>query len=63
LDVIKDKFHKEGKQQILATKLNTFAHTPVWMNQREALDIANNVILPLMLLSDRVIVFLQENQK
>lgn len=63
LDVIKDKFYKEGKQQILATKLNTFAHTPVWMNQRDALDIANNVILPLMLLSDRVVAFLKENQK
>lgn len=63
LDVIKNKFYKDGQQQILATKLNTFAHTPVWMDQREALDIANNVILPLMLLSDRVTVFLKENQK
>lgn len=63
LDVIKNKFHDGAEQKILATELNTFAHNPKKIPKDQALAIANNVILPLMVLSQRVTSYVALNEK
>ncbi|MBC1803310.1 ATP-binding protein [Listeria booriae] len=55
LGVIKSEFHDGHAQQILATILNTNAHNPKKMIKEDALNIANNKILPLMVISQKII--------
>lgn len=59
LDMIKSGFYDNGKQEISATKFNVFAHNPRRIPKDEALHIANNVILPVMVLSQRVMGFIE----
>ena len=44
-----------GKQGIKATRLNSFVHAPRWMEIEEAENIANNIILPLYVVSKEII--------
>lgn len=48
-------FYYNGKQGIKATKLNSFIHSPRWMEIEEAENLANNVILPLHVISREII--------
>lgn len=54
LKVIKDEFYKNGTQESLATLLNTLTHNPIRVEEVDALNIANNKILPLIIISERV---------
>lgn len=57
LKVIKDEFYKNGIQGSLATRLNTLTHNPIRMEEVDALNIANNKILPLIIISEKVMEF------
>lgn len=48
-------FYNNGKQGIKATKLNSFVHAPRWMEIEEAENMANNIILPLYVISKEII--------
>ncbi|MEK4298870.1 ATP-binding protein [Oceanobacillus sp. FSL W8-0428] len=61
LNVIKAQFYKDGQQQILATKLNSFTHNPKYIERKEALSIANNTILPLIILSQKIISYVESD--
>lgn len=50
-----DFYTKEGKNGIKATKLNSFVHNPRWMEQEEAEAISNDVILPLIIISNEIL--------
>ncbi|WP_433943160.1 ATP-binding protein [Paenibacillus sp. SN-8-1] len=54
LKVIKDEFYKNGSQELLATRLNALTHNPIRMEELDALNIANNKILPLILVSEKL---------
>lgn len=49
------EFYNNGKQGIKAIALNSFTHTPRWMEIEEAENMANNVILPLHMISKEII--------
>ncbi|MGG5369405.1 ATP-binding protein [Enterococcus sp. AZ196] len=63
LDVIKSEFHDGAKQQVLATKLNTFTHSPRRIPKEEALDITNDKILPLIVISQRAMSLVNKTNK
>jgi hypothetical protein len=48
-------FYDKGKQGNKAAKLNSFVHTPRWMEIEEAENMANNIILPLYIISKEVL--------
>lgn len=52
---ISTEFYCNGKQGNKAIKLNSFTHSPRWMEIEEAEDIANNIILPLLVISSDII--------
>lgn len=54
LEVIKEEFYKSGNQGSLATKLNALTHNPVRIEEVDALNIANNKILPLIIISEKI---------
>lgn len=54
-EVTGSEFYDKGKQGIKATKLNSFVHSPRWMEIEEAENIANNIILPLYIISKEII--------
>ncbi|MCY7690157.1 hypothetical protein MH111_06860, partial [Bacillus altitudinis] len=61
LNAIKDEFYESGKQGKIANLLNSFAHNPKWISREDAVSIANNKILPIMFLTQKVISFLEQN--
>lgn len=50
-----DDFYNNGQQGIKATKLNSFVHTPRWMDLEEAQSISNDIILPLIVASQEIL--------
>lgn len=54
-EVTGSDFYNNGKQGIKATKLNSFVHAPRWMEIEEAENMANNIILPLYIISKEII--------
>ena len=54
LKVIKDEYYKNGTQESLATLLNTLTHNPIRVEEVYALNIANNKILPLIIISEKI---------
>lgn len=55
LDSTGNDFYCNGKQGIKATKLNSFVHTPRWMEPEEAESISNDIILPLIISSEEIL--------
>ena len=54
LECIKDEFYKNGNQGSLATRLNALTHNPIRIEEVDALNIANNKILPLIIISEKI---------
>lgn len=48
-------FYNNGHQGIKATKLNSFLHTPRWMEIEEAEGMSNDIILPLIVASQEIL--------
>lgn len=63
LNIISSEFYKDGKQGMLATKLNSLTHNPKFIEKNEALSIANNNILPLIIISQKIIKFIDINKQ
>lgn len=55
LTTIKEEFYKNAAQGSLSIKLNSLSHSPRRINEDDALDIANNKILPLIVISEKLI--------
>lgn len=58
---IKDEFYKNGKQESLANRLNSLTHMPIRMEEVDAVNIANNKILPLIIISEKIMEFLKSD--
>jgi len=55
LKFIKDEFYKNNEQGSLSNLLNSLTHTPRRIEEVDALNIANNIISPLIVVSEKLI--------
>lgn len=60
LSTIKEEFFKNGAQGSLSNTLNSLSHSPRRITEEDALNIANNTILPLIVVSEKLMEIVNE---
>ncbi len=60
LEVTSSEFHNNNTPGIRSNQLNSITHTPRWTDIKNAEYIANNIIIPLYVLSEKIITSLNQ---